>query len=59
VNCLNISEAEAAETQTWIEFAVKCGYLDRTTGRELYAAYDNILGKLVTMIRRPEQWTIG
>jgi four helix bundle protein len=59
VNCLNTSEAEAAETQTWIEFAVKCGYLDRATGRELYAAYDNILGKLVTMIRHPEQWTIG
>ncbi len=59
VNCLNTSEAEAAETQTWLEFAVKCGYLDRTTGRELYAAYDNVLGKLVTMIRRPEQWTIG
>ena len=59
INCLNISEAEAAETQTWLEFAVKCGYLDRATGRELYAAYDNILGKLVTMIRHPEQWTIG
>jgi four helix bundle protein len=53
------SEAEAAETQTWIEFAVKCGYLNRETGRELYRAYDKILGKLITMIRRPEQWTIG
>jgi len=59
VNCLNTSEAEAAETQTWIEFAVKCGYLNRETGRELYRAYDKILGKLITMIRRPEQWTIG
>jgi len=59
VNCLNTSEAEAAETQTWIEFAVKCGYLDRETGRELYRAYDKTLGKLVTMIRHPEQWTIG
>jgi four helix bundle protein len=59
VNCLNTSEAEAAETQTWIEFAVKCGYLDRETGRDLYAIYDNILGKLVTMICHPEQWTIG
>ena len=59
VNCLNTSEAEAAESQTWIEFAVKCGYLDRAAGRALYADYDNILGKLVTMIRHPEQWTIG
>ncbi len=59
VNCLNVSEAEAAETQTWLEFAVKCNYLDPETGRELYAVYDNILGKLVNMIRHPNQWTIG
>jgi four helix bundle protein len=59
VNCLNIAEAEAAESQTWIEFAVKCGYLDRAIGRALYADYDNILGKLVIMIRHPEQWIIG
>jgi four helix bundle protein len=58
VSRLNDSEAEAAETQIWIEFAVKCGYLDDTTGRELYTIYDHILGKLVNMIRRPEHWTI-
>jgi len=56
---LNDSEAEAAETQVWLEFAVKCDYLDPTIARELYATYDNILGKLVTMIRHPEQWLIG
>ena len=59
VSRLNDSEAEASETQVWLEFAVKCGYLERSTGRELYAAYDNILGKLVNMIRHPEQWTIS
>lgn len=58
-NCLNVSEAEAAETQVWLEFAVRCGYLDRATGRELYATYDNILGKLVMMIRHSEKWTIN
>jgi len=56
---LNDSEAEAAETQVWLEFAVKCGYLDPTIARELYATYDNVLGKLVTMICHPEQWVIG
>ena len=56
---LNDSEAEAAETQVWLEFAVKCDYLDPTVARDLYATYDNILGKLVTMIRHPEQWVIG
>lgn len=56
---LNDSEAEAAETQTWLEFAVKCDYLDPVIARELYKIYDNILGKLVTMIRHPEHWVIG
>jgi len=59
VHRLNDSEAEAAETQVWLEFAVKCGYLDPTIARELYHTYDNILGKLVTMISHPEQWVIG
>jgi four helix bundle protein len=55
---LNDAEAEAAETQTWIEFAVKSNYLDAGTGRELYEAYDNILGKLVSMIHNPSPWLI-
>jgi four helix bundle protein len=55
---LNDSEAEAAETQTWIEFAVKCEYLDPIEGRELYRGYDNMLGKLVNMINHPSPWLI-
>ena len=56
---LNDAEAEAAETQTWLEFAVKCSYLDKEAARPLYKRYDLILGKLVTMIRHPEKWVIG
>ena len=64
---LNDAEAEAAETQVWLEFAVKCGYLETEVGRELYTTYDHIpstssghcLGKIVNMILRPEQWVIG
>src|SRR6202158_5159129 len=55
---LSDSEAEAAETQTWIEFAVKCHYLDTQLGRELYRNYDQILGKLVSMIAKPAPWLI-
>jgi four helix bundle protein len=53
---LNDSEAEASETQTWIEFAVKCEYLDPSVARELYRTYDNVLGKLVKMINNPSPW---
>ena len=53
---LNDSEAEAAETQTWIEFAVECEYLDKETARELYRTYNLILGKIVSIISRPTPW---
>ena len=55
---LNDAEAEAAETQTWLEFAVKCSYLEAETARPLYKTYDHILGKLVTMIQQPHKWVI-
>jgi four helix bundle protein len=53
---LSDSETEAAETQTWIEFAVKCNYLDAVAGREIYQTYNQILGKLVNMINNPSPW---
>jgi four helix bundle protein len=56
---LNDAEAEAAGTQTWLEFAVKCGYLEAEVTRPLDELYDRILGKLVVMIRQPEKWVIG
>jgi four helix bundle protein len=59
ISKLSDAEAESAETQVWLEFAVKCDYLENTTARDLYQAYDHILGKLVTMIHHPEQWAIN
>jgi four helix bundle protein len=53
---LNDCEAEAAETQTWLEFAVKCNYLEIEAGRKLYQTYNQILGKLVRMIANPSPW---
>ncbi len=58
VSKLSDSEAEAAETQVWLQFAVKCDYLEAETARTLYTAYDHILGKLVVMIQHPEHWTL-
>jgi four helix bundle protein len=55
---LNDSEAEAAETQVWIQFAVKCGYVKPDAGRELYEMYNKILGSLVNMITKPENWLL-
>jgi len=56
VSKLNDAEAEAAETQTWVRFAVQCGYLSKEQGEELYSTYDLIIGKLVNMICNPQPW---
>lgn len=50
---------EAAETQGWLEYAVKCGYLNRNTGRQIHRTYDRILGKLVTMGNNPKRWVLA
>jgi four helix bundle protein len=55
---LGDSEAEAAETQTWIQFAVRCEYITREKGEELFREYDAILGMLISMIRNPADWVL-
>ena len=52
------SEGEAAETQVWLEFAVRCEYLQRDDATGLYQAYDGILRTLVGMINHPEAWIL-
>jgi len=58
VSKLSDAETEAAETQVWLEFAVKCGYMSPDEGRTLYATYDDILGTIVGMINHPETWIL-
>src|ERR1043165_9926491 len=42
VSKLSDAEAEAAETQTWIEFARRCGYLKADAARDLDQRYEQI-----------------
>lgn len=55
---LNGAEAEAAETQSWIEYSVRCEYMTSKEGRELHRAYDRVIGKLVRMQNNPEVWLL-
>lgn len=57
VSKLSDSEGEAAETQTWIDFAFKCKYLSEDKATELNGKYDHIIGQLVTMSLNPQKWT--
>ncbi len=58
VSKLSDAEAEAAETQVWIEFAVHCGYLEAKNGEGLLISYENIVGKIVTMINNFRPWLL-
>src|SRR4051812_14089097 len=58
ISKLSDSESEAAETQVWLEFAVKCEYMQREYAGELYKTYDSILRTLVGMINHPEAWIL-
>lgn len=53
---LSDSEAEAAETQTWLDFSLKCQYISTEIYKELDNEYENIIGKLVNMSLQPEKW---
>ena len=52
------SEAEAAETQAWLDFALKCDYISLMDHDKLIIKYNHVLGKLVNMSRQPEKWTV-
>ncbi len=58
VSKLSDAESEAAETQVWIEFAVKCSYIDRDAATPIYQTYDEILRMLVAMINQPDKWLL-
>jgi four helix bundle protein len=58
VSKLNDAEGEAAETQTWLQFAVECGHADASQTRALYAEYDQLIAMLVNMQNHPEDWSL-
>lgn len=58
ISKLNDAEAEAAETQTWLQFALKCGYIARDQARELYKKHETVLGKTVRIIHNPKPWLV-
>ncbi len=58
VSKLSDAEAEAAETQVWLEFAVRCGYVERDPARELFLAYDAVIGTLVGMLNHADTWVL-
>jgi four helix bundle protein len=57
ISKLSDSESEAAESQTWLDFSLNCGYITEAEHHDLNDTYGRILGKLVTMSLHPENWS--
>ncbi|QEF98558.1 hypothetical protein Mal15_26100 [Stieleria maiorica] len=55
---LNVAEAEAAETQVWIEYASAHGYLDADTTEQAIQFYEEILRMIVAMIHGSSKWCV-
>ncbi|MDB5322341.1 MAG: four helix bundle protein [Phycisphaerales bacterium] len=52
---LSDSETEAAETQVWLDFSFRSGYIDVATHRRLDDTYNHIIAQLVKMMDNPEK----
>lgn len=56
VSKLADSDAEATETQVWLDFARDCGYLPAQCRNDLVARYEEIGRMLHAMIEHPERF---
>ncbi len=56
VNKLTDAEQEAAETQTWLEFALKCKYINSETFKRMDEKYEHIFAMLITMERKADSF---
>lgn len=59
INKLTDSESEAAETQTWLEFALACKYIDKDVFAKFDDKYEHIFAMLVTMERKVDTFCKG
>ena len=56
VSKLTDADAEASETTVWLDFSLKCGYLEDKVHRDLSAQYDEIGRMLGSMIASPDKF---
>jgi four helix bundle protein len=56
INKLSDAAQEAAETQTWLEFALACKYIDKGTFKKLDEKYEHIFAMLFTMEQKADSF---
>ena len=55
---LSDADAEAGETQTWLEYGNRCGYLSNEAYEYLIVEYEKLIGMLVNMMNSSSKWTL-
>jgi four helix bundle protein len=58
ISKLVIAQCEASETQTWLDFANACKYIDETEYKEMHNEYEHVLAMILNMIKNVDKWTI-
>lgn len=56
LNKLSDSAQEAAETQTWLEFALRCSYIDKVIFDRLDDKCEHIFAMLISMERKADMF---
>ncbi len=56
INKISDSGQEAAETQTWLEFALACGYISKKTFDGLDDKYEHIFAMLINMEKKADRF---
>ena len=54
---LNECEAEAAETQNWLDHALEYNFIKQDVHDRLYDVYNKIIAMLINMQLAPEKWS--
>ncbi len=57
ISKLSDADAEAAETQCWLDFALNCGYIDQELYAALNLSYEKVIGGLVLMMKNANDWS--
>ena len=58
VSKLSDSDAESAETEVWLEFALQCGYNTKDELASLKKNYNDICRMLNKMMKNPKVWVL-
>jgi four helix bundle protein len=56
INKLSDVGQESAETQTWLEFALQCKYINNSTFNELDETYEHIFAMLANIEKKAESF---